>query len=158
MLQFCIETTTLCSGLVLPLIYFTNPLTITITQDLKQITLRETEANNNSIILDQTGLITSLSKGISAYESWLEKEEENAANLALEELLDTYKKESLNFYEDYLLNKEEYLAGAKLFYKLGRARVIASSKSHSKRIRPTRLSRAKSRKGSRFSLFNRYNS
>jgi hypothetical protein len=69
MLQFCIETTTLCSGLVLPLIYFTNPLTITITQDLKQITLRETEANNNSIILDQTGLITSLSKGISAYES-----------------------------------------------------------------------------------------
>jgi hypothetical protein len=35
MLQFCIETTTLCSGLVLPLIYFTNPLTITITQDLK---------------------------------------------------------------------------------------------------------------------------
>jgi hypothetical protein len=69
MLQFCIETTTLCSGLVLPLIYFTNPLTIIITQDLKQITLRETEANNNSIILDQTGLITSLSKGISAYES-----------------------------------------------------------------------------------------
>jgi hypothetical protein len=71
MLQFCIDTTTLCSGLVLPLIYFTNPLTSTITEDLKQMSLLETEKNNNhnSIILDQTGLITSLAKGISAYES-----------------------------------------------------------------------------------------
>jgi hypothetical protein len=69
--QFCIETTILCSGLVLPLIYFTNPLTSTITEDLKQSSLRETEGNNNnnSIILDKTGLVFNLSKGISAYEA-----------------------------------------------------------------------------------------
>jgi hypothetical protein len=50
-------TTTFCSGLLLPLIYFTNPLPSTITQELKQLTEENNKYN------PQIGIITNISKG-----------------------------------------------------------------------------------------------
>jgi hypothetical protein len=60
-------SSTLCSGLVLPLIYFTNPLPSIITQELNQLHLDATENNNK--YNPQLELITNLSKGITAYDA-----------------------------------------------------------------------------------------
>jgi hypothetical protein len=56
-------TSTLCSGLVLPLIYFSNPLNSTLTDQLKQVTVEDNKYN------PQISLLSNLSKGISAYDA-----------------------------------------------------------------------------------------
>lgn len=175
-------TSTLCCGIALPIIYFSNPLQSTLTQDLKQLSEDNYKYDPNQ------GMLFNISKGVEAYEAWvaedsnwflLQKEQDPSTynsylskdhlddlalnlnhqdDLALDQLWEDLTKQNNKNYSDFLDNKEEYLKGANLFDKLDRARAIASFNSHSKRIRPTRLSRAKSRKGSRFSLFNRYNS
>jgi hypothetical protein len=172
-------TSTLCCGIALPIIYFSNPLQSTLTQDLKQLSEDNYKYDPNQ------GMLFNISKGIEAYEAWvaedsnwfcLQKEQDPSTynsylskdhlddlalnyqdDLALDQLWENLNEQNNKNYKDFLSNKEEYRAGS-LFDKLGRAHVIASYSSDKKRIRPTRLSRAKSRKGSRFSLFNRYNS
>lgn len=56
-------TSTLCSGIVLPLIYFSNPLSSTITEQLNQLSVEDQEYN------PQINLLSYLSQGISAYEA-----------------------------------------------------------------------------------------
>jgi hypothetical protein len=131
-------STTLCSALLLPFIYFRNPLTITITQELEQLSNNKNKSENS--------LLLNLSKGISAYESWLEKEEEKASNLIIEQLIDDLKKESKNYYEDYLFNREEYRASCP-----GGTESINSL--YKKRISKSRKARLQSKKVSRFNLF-----
>jgi hypothetical protein len=70
------------------------------------------------------------------------KVEEAAAKLAINELLDSFKKESLNFYKDYLLNREEYRAGA-----------VAMNGSHKRRLCKSRKARFNAKKASKLNLF-----
>jgi len=101
-------SSTLCSGIILPLIYFTNPLPSTITQELNQL------ANSSLVVhqsLRQNELLTYLSKGITAYEDWLEKEENLANQESLIQLLDdleqfNYYPKGYKIYSDSLLNQE----------------------------------------------------
>jgi hypothetical protein len=75
-----INTLTLCCGLVWPLIYFSNPLSSTLTEHLKQVTVEDNKYN------PQISLLSNLSKGISAYEAWLQKEREEASKESIQQL------------------------------------------------------------------------
>jgi hypothetical protein len=72
------HTTSLCHGLVLPLIYFTNPLSSSIVKELEDVKINQTP-NNNSYLAGEIGfnIITNLSKAIIAYEAQVEDETRN---------------------------------------------------------------------------------
>ena len=134
-------TSTLCSGLVLPLIYFTNPLSTTLTEQLKQVTVEDNKYN------PQISLLSNLSKGISAYDAGLQKEREEASKESIqqltEDLLIGAEAYASSVYTDYLANKEEYKA--ELSNKLYRRRLCRSRKA-----------RFQAKKMSKLSLFNKY--
>jgi len=52
-----------CSGLALPIIYFTTPLQTTLNQDVKQLTDENYKYEPNQ------GMLFNLSKGVEAYEA-----------------------------------------------------------------------------------------
>jgi hypothetical protein len=167
-------TSTLCCGIALPIIYFSNPLQSTLTQNLKQLSEDNYKYDPNQ------GMLFNISKGVEAYEAWvaedsnwfwLQKEQDpsnynsylskdllddlalnlnNQDDLALDQLWEGLNEQNNKNYEDFLSNKEEYLKGAKLFDRL--------QSKQSKRINKTRKGKNQSKKLSRLSLFNRYNS
>jgi hypothetical protein len=56
-------TTIYCCGLALPIIYFTNPLQTTLSQDVEQLTDENYKYDPNQ------GMLFNISKGVEAYEA-----------------------------------------------------------------------------------------
>lgn len=69
--------TTLCSGVVLPLLYFENPLSDSLKQDLHQLEL--VEQNKTS-----WGILENLVQSINAHNFWWDEHEEAIFNTWLE--------------------------------------------------------------------------
>lgn len=154
-------TTIYCSGLVLPIIYFTNPLQTTLNQDVKQLTDENYKYDPNQ------GMLFNISKGVKAYEAWVAEEsyrswtpkeqdpstynsyleKETQDDLALVQLWEDLNQQNNKNYEDFLSIKEEYLKGSKLF----------QGRSYNRWLSKTRKGSSKNKKSSRLSLFNSKN-
>jgi hypothetical protein len=118
-----------CSGLALPIIYFTTPIQSTLTQDINQLTDENYKYDPNQ------GMLFNISKGVEAYEAWVAEEsnwswisqeqdpsnynsyltKEHQDDLALDQLWEDLNEQNKKNFEDFLSNKEEYLEDSKLF-------------------------------------------
>jgi uncharacterized protein (UPF0297 family) len=136
-------TSTLSSGLLLPLIYFSNPLNSTLSEQLKQVSVEDNKYN------PQISLLSNLSKGISAYDARLQKEREEASKVSRQQIIDDLLKDSLTFYERFLSgkegSKEDYLSTA-----------AASNRAQRRRLCRSRKARFHAKKMSNLSLFGNY--
>jgi len=130
------HTTSLSHGLVLPLIYFTNPLPSSIVKELEDVKINQTP-NNNSYLSGEIGfnVVTNLSKAIIAYEAQVGEEvSKQTTTQQLIEALDRYASTTnLNYYEDYSSNKEASLK-ERIFLR-----------AHSRRLRNSRKVRFQSK-------------
>jgi hypothetical protein len=97
------------------------------------------------VYIPPIGIITNISKGWSAYEAWLQKEQEASAKMEIDQLIEDLLNESLKYHDKYSSNVEDFISVDE-----------ETSKSYRRRLCKSRKARIQAKKSSKLSLFSRF--